>query len=148
MQEISGKGRLQISDVRAQVSHIPFHDTDGRLEMRTNGKDIGQHIDKQQRSRGITPGSPEEIRLVIGNHGHRIVAAHNDLAVVHHKGIGYTVKPYHRLAVIYTDGLVCPVGARHDESSEIPLHEQVMERGIGQHDAKGAHMRRHLERDG
>ena len=44
MQEIPGKGGFQVSDVGAQVSHAPFHDTDGRLEVPTNGKDIRERF--------------------------------------------------------------------------------------------------------
>ena len=84
---------------------------------------------------------------------HGVVGTDQDVPIVEQKEVGDVPQAGQCLAVAERDGLATRVAGGHDEGRERRkrgecFEEQVVQRGVGQHDADAAHVRRNGGRQG
>ena len=76
----------------------------------------------------------------------RVVHRPLDLAVVEEEGVAERREPRARVLVVLQQGVVGVVRARHHERAETLREEEVLDRGVGEHDAEAVAARRDRRR--
>src|ERR1039458_8648398 len=83
---------FQISDVLAQESVLSFGETDGVLEFASDGQHRRLIVLQENRHRNKTAGTPQLPRDAACNSHHGIIAAQQDVTVMHEELVGETVQ--------------------------------------------------------
>src|ERR1017187_5020153 len=124
---------LQISDVLAQESVLSFGEADGVLEFASDGQDRRLVVFQENRHRNKTSGTPQLPGNAACNSHHGIVAAQQDVTVVHEEVVGEAIQAIDCFSIVNRDRLLALVAAGHHQSLEPSLGEQqVMKRCVGQ----------------
>src|SRR5918998_4414381 len=97
-----------------------------------------------RRRRGVAAGAPDLVHLPTHDPYHAVVAAHVDGTVVDQEVVGDLSQLLGGLLVPVGYGLVGVVAARHHERDTRVVQQQVVQRGVSEHDAQGVLPRSHL----
>ena len=109
---------------------------EGVLELAPAGQDVPPEVlGDPQRGWGVASGAPDGVRLPPGDPYHAVVGAHVDGPVVDQEVVGDLPDLLEGLLVPVGYGLVGVVAAGHDERDARVGHQQVVQRGVGEHDA-------------
>ena len=127
-------GVFQVADVLAQEERSPFGQGEGRFLLRAAGQHARAIRLQEQGLWGVATAAPEKIRLPVKDPQQGVVAAGDDVPVMHQEPVSDALQVFHCLVVVIHDRTIGTVGAGHDQCVE-PFHEQVVEGGIGEHDA-------------
>ena len=86
--------------------------------------------------RGVTAGAAQD-QLAAQHHAHDgVVHVPDDGAVVDKEQIGNAAKAFEGFVLVGADGLVAQVAARGHDGEAERGHEQMMQGGVGEHDAE------------
>ena len=127
-------GVFQVADVLTQEERPPFGQGEGCFLLRA----AGQHprtirLQKQGLGR-IAAAAPQKIRLSVDDPQQRVITTGDNLSVMHQEPVSDPLQVFHCLVVVIHDRTIRAVGAGHDQGVK-PFHEQVVEGGIGKHNA-------------
>src|ERR1035437_9159366 len=124
---------LQISDVLAQESVLSFGEADGVFEFASDGQHRRLIVLQENRYRNKTAGTPQLPCDAASNSHHGIVAAQQDVTVMHQEVVGESVQSIHRFSILNCDRLLAQVAAGHHQSLKPSFGEQqVMKRRVRQ----------------
>ena len=129
-----GLGVFQVADVLTQEERSPFGQGEGRFLLRAAGQHARAILLQEQGLWGVATAAPQEIRLPVKNPQQRVITTGDNISVMHQEPVSDALQVFHCLVVVIHDRTIGTVGAGHDQCIE-PFHEQVVEGGIGEHDA-------------
>ena len=127
-------GVFQVADVLTQEERPPFGQGEGRFLFRSAGQHARAILLQEQGLGCVAAAAPQKIRLSVNDPQQGVVAAGDDVPVMHQEPVGDALQVFHRLVVVIHDRTIGTVCAGHDQRVE-PFHEQVVEGGVGEHDA-------------
>ena len=126
---------FQVSDVLGRENLIPSGQAEGGLLLRTAGQNGAHGPVEDQRLGSVAPGAAKGVVFPPEHPQQRIVTAGGDVTVMNQKSVRNAPQAAHRFLVVNEDGIVGQVGAGHHQRGEV-LHQQVVEGGVGQHEAQ------------
>src|ERR687886_1746590 len=128
---------LQVPDVVAEEDVALLGHAEGVLELAPAGQSVpSEALHYPQRRWRVAPRAPDRVRLLPRGPHHAIVAAHVDGPVVNQEEVGYVPKLAEGFLVPVGYRLVGAVAAGHHERDPRIVQQQVVQRGVGQHDAE------------
>ncbi len=128
--------RVEIAEVRGEERLAVARDAEGALQLRSRGDDrLGSRDRQRQCPGGEAPGAAHRKRRADDG----VLAAAMNRPVVCEEDIGDLAQPFARFAVLERDRLVRAVAARQHERSAEVGEQQVVERGVGEHQAEPGH---------
>jgi hypothetical protein len=138
-----GGQMLQIADVVAGDDVRAFGHGHGVLELGPDGQHLTSGGPSQRDGlRRETPGATDHLHAPAGGGtverrpDDRVVAADVDAPVVRQDGVHHRPQTVEGVGVVVGDGLVAQVAAGHDQRTPRPPQEQMVQRGVGEHDAQ------------
>lgn len=157
---LTGGGVVEIAHMLGNEGFVTAGQAHGVLEVAAQRQHRRTAAGELDGTRYVTPSTTNELlRWVIGGFGshHRIITAHQDLAVVKEEGIGDAGEALQRHMVSDDQRLAAGVGAGHHQHQRLRLREpgepvgpagrlveqQVLQRRMGQHHAQPGESRRH-----
>ena len=129
-----GLGVFQVADMLTQEERSPFGQGEGRFLFRAAGQHARTILLQEQGLGCVATAAPQEICLPVKDPQQGVVAAGDNVPVMHQEPVGDALQVFHCLAVVIHDRTIGTVCAGHDQCVE-PFHEQVVEGGIGKHNA-------------
>ena len=129
-----GSDVLQIADMLCRKNLLLPGKAEGRFLLRAAGQNPGHGTAEDQWLGGVAPASPQGVFLTPEHPVQRIVAAGDDVTVMQQPAIRNALQSAHRRVVVHDHRIVGQVGTGHHQRGEI-LHQEVMQRRIGQHHA-------------
>ena len=157
LKEAAGRCIVEVADVLRNEGLIAARDADRILEPATDRQHRRAGIGQLDGPWRVAACPTNELEAAGGSTNHSIVAAHNDVAIVRQEGIGDISQSLHRFVITDDQRLPTWIGAGHDQAQRLRLgqpggsfrttggfvEQQVLQRCIGQHDAKPRQARRH-----
>src|SRR5205085_10587986 len=112
---------FQIADVLAQEGMLPFNETDAIFKFGAHGEDSWKIL-LQKYGHGDKSARASQLPQRAADHTpHRIVAAQQDVPVVHQETVSKTAKPLDRFLVIDRNRLLTQIPAGHHQGGEAAL---------------------------
>ena len=128
--------RRQIADVLTN-EHIPLYaERDRVLEMRSDGENSPLRLTQRDRKWSVAPGTAQHHSSSGNDSKDRIVNVPNDWAIVDEKKIGNVTETFQGLVFIDANRLVAQISACGHNGKIQLAQEQMVQRRIGEHDAK------------
>ena len=134
----------QIADMLAQIGLVAPGHAEGVFQLRPAGQGRRQLHTETDRFGHIAPGAAQQTGTAGHDPEHRIINPGDDIPVMEQKKIGNAGKFVHRIKVCRADRLLASVAAGHDQGlgTVRPHEEQILERGIGEHQSQMVDPRR------
>ena len=129
----------EVPEVRREERAPPPGQADGALHLRAEPEDRARHREPQRhRLRRVPPRAAHRQFGAAVQPDHRVLGAHVDRPVVGEEPVHQRAEPGRRVGVVHHDRLVGEVPAGQDERHPELGGEQVVQRGVGEHDAEVA----------
>src|SRR5581483_3186540 len=118
---------FEVADVLAQEGVTALREADRVFHFAAHGEDRWQFLSQENGHRHVSSRAPPLANPVTGAADHRIIAAQQNVSVVHKKEISRTRQPPQSLLVVDDNRLFADVAAGHYEGREAPCRkEQIM----------------------
>ena len=150
LQEVHGRGVVQVADMLRQERLVPARHADGGLQMPADRQNRRDGARQPHRHRHETPPAPQESGSTRQHPDHRVIGADDDVAVMIDHGIRDPGQPPVRLGVADRERFAAGIGGGHDQRQLLRfvqpsrpgrpsgrlVKKQVVQGSIGQHDAQ------------
>ncbi len=148
-------------------------DAHASLEVGAEGQHRGPHVGQWQRERRKTPGAAQKLDATSRTHSsprrqirpdsqHGVIAAHNNVPIMHEQYIGNLTQTFKGLVVPLHKGLSMGVGTRHHQGEGLGcaqpgnasgtagglMKQQILQGSVGQHHADLIQPRSHSSQNG
>jgi len=111
-------------------------DRDGVLQVAAHGEDRRQFVLHTDRERGVAAGAAHHVLAASGDAHDGVVNRTRDGTVVHQERVGDSAQTAASLVVVDGDGLVAEVAAGGHQRERAGAHQEMMQGGVGEHDAQ------------
>ena len=129
---------LQVSNVLAHDRVVPLGQAEGVLQLSSAGQKFRQIHLQPDGLRRIPSGPPQDTRLPFEGADHRIIHAHEDIAIVQQAPVGDRRKKFQGSLIGDNDRLLAEIAAGHHEGIvRRTVEQQMMQGGVREHHAQG-----------
>jgi len=143
LEELEASRVLQISEMLALVGKSATSEGEDVFQMAPyseHGRSIQRQWDGQ---RDVSSGATNELRRFVDDSGHGVIAALQNLAIVHQECVRDIAETGPRFLVVDGNGLFAKVRGGHDKSLDAGIGEkQMLERSIREVDTQPGDSRR------
>ena len=115
---------FQIAQVLALVGKPPPRQSKNILQMASDGQQRRSIKGQCHTHRHKSPRSSDQLRRTIHHGGYRVIAALQNLAVVHQEGIGNSAQPRPCLLVVNGNRLLAQIGRGHHQRSHASVSKE------------------------
>src|SRR5215467_1505985 len=134
----------EIAKMLAEKDVPATNKTKHALELTAAGQNrLDRLMGEGYRQWHVAPRTAQEERDPIDASGYRVVTADLDRAIVSQKEIRNAAQSVQGVAILEGNRLVAAIPARHNQREVDASEEQMLERRVGQHQAKMAQSRSH-----
>lgn len=126
-------GVFQVADVLTQEERPPFGQGEDAFCSAPQATTPVQSACKTGAG-AHSHGAPQKIRLSVNDPQQRVITTGDNISVMHQEPVSDPLQVFHCLVVVIHDRTIRAVGAGHNQGVK-PFHEQVVEGGIGKHNA-------------
>ena len=120
---------FKIAEMLALVDESAASKGEDILEMASDGQERRSFERQRDAERNEAAGATDDLRRAVDDGSDGVVAALEDFAVVHEKGVGDVGEAGAGFIVIDGDGLFAEIGGGHDEGLDAAIGEEEMVQG-------------------
>jgi len=135
-EEGKGFGIVELADMLTEKDLAPPGQGDGVLQFATDREQgFGERAGEQDRLGDVAAAPAHDHGRPGGHTDDGVVAALQDFAIMQQKGVGNPAQARQGLLIADGDRFLAEVAAGHDQHGQGPGQEQMVEGGVGEHEA-------------